>query len=60
LKDTLVRAGLHGEPDVRPSSLVIWAGQMALEETGSIEGVALRLGFRSLDAAAAFINYAWR
>lgn len=60
LTETLVRAGLNSEPDVRPASLAAWAGQMALEETGSIEGVALRLGFRSLDAAAAFINYTWR
>lgn len=59
LTETLVRCGLDKEPDVRPASLAGWAGQMALEETGSIEGVARRLGFRSLDAAARFIDYNW-
>jgi hypothetical protein len=59
IKETLVRAGLESEPDVRPASIVAWAGVMALEETGSIEGVTRRLGFRSLDAAAAFISHDW-
>jgi hypothetical protein len=60
IKETLIRCGLDKEADVRPASLVAWAGRVALEETGSIEGVALRLGFRSLDSAATFINYTWR
>lgn len=59
INDTLVRAGLAGEPDVRPSSLVAWAGVVALEETGTIDGVARRLGIRSLDAAARFIDFKW-
>jgi hypothetical protein len=60
IKETMIRAGLAGEPDVRPNSLAAWAGVMALEETDKIEGVALRLGIRSLDAAAQFINYDWQ
>jgi hypothetical protein len=56
----LIRSGLDSEPDVGPPSIAAWAGVMAHEETGSIEGVALRLGFRSLDAAARFIGLNWR
>jgi site-specific recombinase XerD len=59
IKETLIRCGLDSEPDVRPSSLAAWAGQVALEETDSIEGVARRLGLRSLDTAARFIGYSW-
>jgi hypothetical protein len=59
IKETLIRAGLGKEPDVKPASLPAWAGVIALEETECIEGVARRLGFRSLDAAAKFINYDW-
>lgn len=59
ISDTFVRAGLAGEPDVRPASLVAWAGRRALEETGKIDGVARRLGIRSLDAAARFIDFNW-
>jgi molybdenum-dependent DNA-binding transcriptional regulator ModE len=33
---------------------------MALEETGSIDGAARRLGIRSLDAAAKYINFNWQ
>ena len=60
LRETFIRAGLDSEPDIRPNSLAAWAGVMALEEMGSIEGVARRLGMSSLDAAAAFINHDWR
>jgi hypothetical protein len=59
INDTLVRAGLAGESDVRPSSLLAWAGVVALEETGTSDGVARRLGTRSLDAAARFIDFQW-
>jgi hypothetical protein len=59
IKETMVRAGLDAEPDVRPSSLMAWAGTVIHEETDSIEQVALRLGIRSLDTAARFINYTW-
>lgn len=60
VKETMIRAGLDAEPDVRPNSLAAWAGVMALEETGTIDGAARRLGIRSLDAAAQFINYDWQ
>jgi integrase/recombinase XerC len=60
ISDTLVRAGLAGEPDIRPASLVAWAGCNVLEETDRIEEVARRLGMRSLDSAARFINFDWK
>ena len=53
-------AGLITEPDVRPASLIAWAGTVIFEETDKIEEVARRLGMRSLDAAARFINFDWR
>ena len=59
LKETLIRAGLDAEPDVRPASLAAWAGTAVLAESGRIEVVARRLGIRSLDAAAQFINFNW-
>jgi site-specific recombinase XerC len=59
ITDTLVRAGLASEPDVRPISLVAWAGTVVLEETDKIERVARRLGMRSLDAAARLIGLDW-
>jgi hypothetical protein len=60
ISDTFVRAGLITEPDVRPASLVAWAGTVIFEETDKIEEVARRLGMRSLDAAARFINFGWK
>ena len=59
LQDVFIRCDLDAEPDVRPSSLVAWAGVVALEETDKIEEVALRLGIRSLDVAARFIGFNW-
>lgn len=59
IADTLVRAGFGNEPDVRPGSVVAWAGQRIFEQTGRIEEVALRLGIRSLDRAARFIDFDW-
>ncbi len=56
---TLARAGLGDEPDVRPASVAAWAGRRVLEETGQIDLVAIRLGMRSLDRAAAFVRYDW-
>jgi site-specific recombinase XerD len=60
IKDVMIRAGLDAEPDVRPSSLVAWAGVIVLQDTDSIEEVARRLGIGSLDTAARFINYDWK
>ena len=58
--ETLTRAGIGKEPDVRPGSVVAWAGRRVFEETGSIEEVARRLGMRSLDRAARFIGWGWK
>jgi site-specific recombinase XerC len=60
IAETLTRAGIGREPDVRPGSVVAWAGRKVFEETGSIEEVACRLGIRSLDRAARFIGWGWK
>lgn len=60
IAETLARAGLGGEPDVRPGSVVAWAGVRIIEQTGRIEEVAQRLGIRSLDRAARFIDFDWK
>ena len=54
-----MRAGIGREPDVRPGSVVAWAGRRIFDETESIEEVARRLGIRSLDRAARFIGWGW-
>jgi len=59
IAETLTRAGIGREPDVRPGSVVAWAGRRVFEESGSIEEVARRLGIRSLDRAARFIGWGW-
>ncbi len=59
VSDTLKRAGLAMEPDVRPLSVVAWAGRQVLAETGRIDEVARRLGVRSLDRTAALIGFDW-
>ena len=60
ITQVLHRAGLADEPDVRPSSVVAWAGVQVLESTGRIEDVAKALGLKSLDRAAAFIGWDWQ
>jgi integrase/recombinase XerC len=60
IAQVLRRAGLADEPDVRPSSVVTWAGVQVLESTGRIEEVAKALGLKSLDRAAAFIGWNWQ
>jgi integrase/recombinase XerC len=57
--ETLRRAGLGTEPDVRPLSVTAWAGQKVLDETGRIDAVARALGMRSLDRAATLIGWDW-
>jgi integrase len=57
--DVLRKAGLHGEPDVRPISVAAWAGQQILTRTGRIDEVARRLGIRSLDRTARLIAWNW-
>jgi len=59
ISETLVRAGLAGEPDVRPASVAGWAGRRVFEESARIEEVAVRLGVRSLDRAARLIGWEW-
>lgn len=59
ISQVLQRAGLADEPDVRPSSVVAWAGTKVLERTGRIERVADALGLSSLDSAASFIGWDW-
>ncbi|WP_426571316.1 hypothetical protein [Aquihabitans sp. McL0605] len=59
ISQVLQRAGLADEPDVRPSSVVAWAGTKVLERTGRIELVANSLGLTSLDSAASFIGWDW-
>ncbi|MFN8018959.1 MAG: hypothetical protein U0P45_12670 [Acidimicrobiales bacterium] len=60
ISQVLQRAGLGDEPDVRPSSVVAWAGVKVLERTGRIECVAEALGLKSLDSAASFIGWNWK
>ncbi len=58
--EVLTRAGLAGEPDVRPLSVAAWAGRTIFDETGRIDEVARRLGMRSLDRAARLIGFDWQ
>jgi integrase/recombinase XerC len=57
---TLRRAGLGGEPDVRPTSVAAWAGARALARGVPIQEVAVMIGVRSLDRAAELIGLDWR
>ncbi len=59
IRETLQRAGLTGDPYVRPASLTAWAGVGVMRTTRRIEAVALALGVRSLDAAARVIGWDW-
>ncbi len=53
-------AGLAREPDVRPASVRNWAGRRLYDSGLPLEQVALRLGARTLDSAAADIGLDWR
>jgi integrase len=55
----LTRAGLAGEPDLRPTSVAAWTGRKEFDRTGSIADAARLLGLRSLDAAARMIGWNW-
>jgi site-specific recombinase XerC len=59
IRETLTRAGLDHEPDVRPVSVAAWAGRRILQDTRRIEAVARGLGVRSLDGAARIIGWDW-
>jgi integrase/recombinase XerC len=58
--EILTRAGLHGEPGVRPLSVVAWTGRQVLDETGRIDEAARRIGLTSLDRTAALLGFDWR
>ncbi len=58
--ETLRRAGLGGEADVRPISVVGWASARIFAETGRIETAARALGVRSLDRAVRLIGLDWQ
>lgn len=60
IAEVLRLAGLGEEPDVRPASVRNWAGRRLYTGGMPIEQVALRLGARSLDAAAVDIALDWR
>lgn len=55
----LLRAGLAGDHDVRPSSISGWAGRRVFLRTGRIEDAAAAMGVRSLDRAARLIGHSW-
>ena len=59
ISSVLVRAGLAGEPDVRPASVSAWTGRRAFEESGRVEDAARVMGVRSLDRAARLIGESW-
>jgi site-specific recombinase XerC len=59
IRETLQRAGLTGDPYVRPASLTAWAGVGVMRAMRRIEAVALALGVRSLDAASRVIGWDW-
>lgn len=59
ISETLRRAGLSREPDLRPVSVAAWAGARAFRKGAPIDEVARRLGVRSLDRAAGLICWDW-
>jgi integrase/recombinase XerC len=59
ISDTMRRAGLADEPDVRPVSVAAWAGRRAFEVNRRIEDAARVLGIQSLDRAARLIGWDW-
>jgi len=59
ISETLLRAGLADEPDIRPGSITVWAGRRIYEETGAIDEAARRLGLKSLDRTASLIGWDW-
>jgi integrase len=56
ITDVLARAGLGGDPDVRPLSIPAWVGAKLRAEGDPIEEIARRLGMRSLDRTARLIG----
>jgi len=59
---SIMRAcGLDREQDLRPRSIIYWAGRQAFDqaETERIEAAARAMGVSSLDRAARQIDYSW-
>jgi hypothetical protein len=56
----LDRCGLGLEPDVRPASVRHWRARALLDSGARVEDVAVLLGLRSLDEAAAAVGHDWR
>lgn len=54
------RAGLSEATVISPRSIAAWAGCRIFEDSGEIDEVANRLGLRSLDRAAALIDWRWK
>lgn len=52
------RAGLYGDPTIKPSSITAYAARREFERNG-IEAAALRVGGVSLDHTARIIGYRW-
>ena len=49
LRNAIVRAGLGGEPDIKPKSLALGAALLRYNASGQIQDAAAFLGMRSLD-----------
>lgn len=60
LRLVLQRAGLAGEPDIKPSSVTYYAAARVFAATGQIEAAARVVGFTSLDSAALAVSFNWR
>jgi len=60
LTKLLKKAGIHQPGSLRVDSIREWVAHKIWNETASIEAVAVRLGYQSLDAAASLIGYDWR
>jgi integrase/recombinase XerC len=60
LTRVLAKAGLRKDPMVKVGSVRAWAGRRAWLQSGRIEEAASALGCRSLDTAAAIVDFDWR
>ncbi len=60
LQAVMGKAGLSGEPDLKPRSVTAWVGSRVLRDTGRIDEAARRLGLRSLDLTAELVGFDWR
>ena len=60
VRGVLTRAGLSGDPALRPSSLTGYAARRVFDRTGHIEAAAELLGAASLDATVTLVGHHWR